>query len=35
MLSWLKKQRLIINDRRGLWTITDHGLRRLIYYRRL
>jgi len=35
MLSWLKRDRLIINDRRGEWTITDEGMRRLIYYGRL
>ena len=35
MLTWLKKQRLVINDRRGEWTITDEGIRRLIYYGRL
>lgn len=35
MLSWLKSQRLVINERRGEWTITDEGLRRLIYYGRL
>ena len=35
MLTWLKKQRLIINDRRGEWTITDVGVGRLIYYGRL
>jgi predicted transcriptional regulator len=35
MLTWLKKQRLVINDRRGEWTITDDGMRRLIYYGRL
>jgi len=35
MLTWLKKQRLVINDRRGEWTITDDGVRRLIYYGRL
>lgn len=34
MLWSLKKQRLIINDRRGEWTITDLGLKRLIYYGR-
>lgn len=34
MLSWLKRQGLIINDRRGEWTITDTGIRRLIYYGR-
>ncbi len=33
-LSWLKRQGLIINDRRGEWTITDLGLKRLIYYGR-
>jgi len=35
MLTWLKKQRLVINDRRGEWTITDVGVGRLIYYGRL
>ena len=35
MLSWLKSQRLVINERRGEWTITDEGIRRLIYYGRL
>jgi len=35
MLSWLKREKLIINDRKGEWTITDTGLRRLIYFRRL
>ena len=35
MLSWLKSQRLVINERRGEWTITDTGIRRLIYYGRL
>jgi len=34
MLTWLKKQRLVINDRRGEWTITDTGIRRLLYYGR-
>lgn len=35
MLSWLKSQRLVINERRGEWTITDEGMRRLIYFGRL
>jgi predicted transcriptional regulator len=35
MLAWLKRDGLAINDRRGEWTITDLGLKRLIYYRRL
>ena len=35
MLNWLKREKLVINDRRGEWTITNDGLRRLIYYRRL
>jgi len=35
MLTWLKKQRLVINERRGEWTLTDQGMRRLIYYGRL
>jgi predicted transcriptional regulator len=35
MLTWLKKQKLVTNDRRGEWTITDDGVRRLIYYGRL
>lgn len=35
VLHWLKAQGLIINDRRGEWTITDVGMRRLIYYGRL
>jgi len=35
MLSWLKREKLVINDRKGEWTITDDGLRRLIYYGRL
>lgn len=35
MLSWLKSQRLVINERRGEWTLTDEGVRRLIYYGRL
>ena len=35
MLAWLKRDGLVINDRRGEWTITDTGIRRLIYYGRL
>lgn len=35
MLSWLKSQGLVINERRGEWTLTDDGMRRLIYYGRL
>ncbi len=35
MLNWLKREKLVINDRRGEWTITNDGLRRLIYYGRL
>jgi len=35
MLSWLKRQKLVINDRRGEWTLTDEGISRLIYYGRL
>ena len=35
MLHWLKTQNLVINERRGEWTITDTGIRRLIYYGRL
>ena len=35
MLAWLKREGLIINDRRGEWTITDLGVRRLMYYGRL
>jgi len=35
MLSWLKSQKLVINERRGEWTITDTGIARLIYYGRL
>lgn len=35
MLNWLKKEGLIINDRRGEWVITDRGVARLIYYGRL
>jgi len=35
MLTWLKKQGLVINDRRGEWTYTDLGLKRLNYYGRL
>lgn len=31
----LKMQNLIINERRGEYTITDTGLRRLSYYGRL
>jgi len=34
MLSWLKSQKLVTNERKGEWTITDGGLRRLIYYGR-
>jgi len=34
MLTWLKKQRLVINDRRGEWAITNTGVRRLLYYGR-
>ncbi len=34
MLHWLRLQRLVINDRRGEWTLTDDGIRRLIYYGR-
>jgi len=35
MLAWLKREGLAINDRRGEWTITDLGIRRLIYLGRL
>ena len=35
VLSWLKKQGLVINEERGEWTITDDGINRLIYYGRL
>ena len=35
MLNWLKKEGLIINDRRGEWVITDRGMARLTYYGRL
>lgn len=35
ILTWLKSQKLVINDRRGEWTLTDEGVSRLIYYRRL
>lgn len=34
-LNLLKRQNLAINERRGEWTITDDGIRRLIYYGRL
>jgi len=35
MLSRLKQQGLVINDRRGEWIVTDLGLKKLIYYGRL
>ena len=35
MLNWLKGQGLVINERRGEWTVTDRGLRTLIYYGRV
>ncbi|GAI96999.1 unnamed protein product [marine sediment metagenome] len=35
MLAWLKREKLVTNDRKGEWTISDDGLRRLIYYGRL
>ena len=35
MLAWLKRQGLIINDRKGEWTLTDSGISRLLYYGRL
>jgi len=34
-LGYLKQQKLVINDRRGEWTLTDAGLKRLIYYGRV
>lgn len=34
-LNALKIQGLVINERRGEWTITDEGMRRLIYYGRI
>ena len=35
MLVHLKRNGLIINDRRGEWVITDRGVARLIYYGRI
>jgi len=32
MLHWLKSQRLIINDVKEQYTITNDGMRKLIYY---
>ena len=34
MLHWLKSQKLIAIDSRGVYTITDEGLRRFFYYGR-
>lgn len=34
-LGWLKKEHLVINDRKGEWTITNRGIERLIHYGRL
>lgn len=34
-LGWLKREGFITNDVRGEWTITDKGMKRLIYYGRL
>jgi DNA-binding IclR family transcriptional regulator len=34
-LGELKHRKLIVNDRRGEWVITDSGLSRLIYYGRV
>ena len=34
-LTWLKRHGLVINDRRGEWTITDKGVNWLIYHGRL
>ncbi len=33
-LNYLKELRLVVNERRGEWTLTDDGMRRLIYYGR-
>jgi len=33
-LSWLKKQKLVINERKGEWVLTDLGYDRLGYYSR-
>lgn len=35
MLHWLKTQRLIINDVKGIYTITDRGMQQLIYFGRV
>jgi len=35
MLSWLKREKLVINGRRGEWELTDAGLSKLIYYGRI
>lgn len=34
-LGWLKSLRLIVNDSRGVYTITDEGIKKLIYYGRV
>jgi len=33
MLSWLKRQGLVINDRRTEWTLTDRGVSKLSFLR--
>ncbi len=33
VLTWLKRQYLVTNDRRGEWVITDRGYERLDYLR--
>ncbi len=32
ILTWLKKQQLVINDRRGEWVLTDRGYARLEHW---
>lgn len=34
VMSWLKKQGLVINDRRGEWVLTENGYEKLDYYRK-
>jgi len=34
VLCWLKRQGLVINDRKGEWVLTDRGYDRLDAYRR-
>ena len=32
MLSWLKREKLVVNDVKGEWVVTDRGVKRLLYY---